>query len=77
MSSCESKHLTGLRRKAVLYAAAVAFLAAVPGLSFSHGHRFLGFACLGVQVVLLALSISCLARSKTDTSGSTASTRTS
>jgi len=53
-----------LRRKAVACAASCAALAGVPALTLAHGHRWVGFACIGVQVVLLVFSIRFLAALK-------------
>lgn len=53
-----------LRRKAVACAACCAALAGVPALTMTHGHRWVGFACIAVQVVLLVFSIHFLATLK-------------
>jgi heme O synthase-like polyprenyltransferase len=53
----ETSEVERLRRLSVVTAALTAALAIVPALTMSHGHLVLGFVCLGVQIVLLALSI--------------------
>ncbi|MGB9028689.1 MAG: hypothetical protein WCC27_01110 [Acidobacteriaceae bacterium] len=53
-----------LRRRAVVTAALVAILSAGPALSMTHGHRLVGFVCIGAQVVLLVIAISLLVRLK-------------
>ncbi|HEY1499689.1 MAG TPA: hypothetical protein VGF88_08940 [Acidobacteriaceae bacterium] len=42
----------------------VAVLAGIPGLTILHNHRWMGFICIGIQVVLLAVALSFLAKAK-------------
>jgi hypothetical protein len=53
-----------LRRKAVVFAAGAAVLAAGPALSMTHGHRILGFVFIGIQVLLLVMAVRFLAEMK-------------
>jgi hypothetical protein len=53
-----------LRRGAVISAAGAAVLAAGPALSLTHGHRWLAFVLIGLQVVLLVEALLLLARMK-------------
>ena len=53
-----------LRRKAVVLAACAACLGGLPALTMMHGHRVLGFAVIGLQIVLLVAAMNLLARSK-------------
>lgn len=46
-----------LRRKAVIFAAACAALGGIPAVTMTHGHRLIGFACIGVQIVLLVIAV--------------------
>jgi hypothetical protein len=51
-----------LRRQGA--AASCASLSAVSVVAFRHGPGWIGFVCLGVQVMLLVLAMSLLAKSK-------------
>jgi hypothetical protein len=53
-----------LRRGAVISAAGAAVLAAGPALWLTHGHRWLAFVFIGLQVVLLVEALLLLARMK-------------
>jgi hypothetical protein len=53
-----------LRRQGAAAAASCASLSAVSVVAFRHGPNWMGFVCLGVQVVLLVLAMSLLAKSK-------------
>lgn len=53
-----------LRRSGTITAAMVAVLAGIPGLTILHNHRWMGFICIGIQVVLLAVALSFLAKAK-------------
>ena len=53
-----------LRRAGVACAAMVAVLAIVPALMMEHGHRWVGFAGIGLQVVLLVIALTLLAKAK-------------
>jgi hypothetical protein len=57
------------RRKAVVCGSSCAALAAIPALTFSHGHPAVGFVSLGVQAVLLVLAIRFIARAKSASNG--------
>lgn len=46
-----------LQKKAVLFAAGAAVLGLAPMLSITHGHRWLGVALIGVQILLLIVAI--------------------
>lgn len=54
-----------LRRKAVIFAAACAALGGIPAVSLPHGHRWIGFAAIAVQIVLLVFAVSFYRRSMT------------
>jgi hypothetical protein len=58
-----------LRRKAVVFAAGAAVLAAGPALSMTHGHRILGFVFIGIQVLLLVMAVRYLAQMRSAKSG--------
>lgn len=45
------------QRKAVVTAAGAAMLGAAPALAMTHGHRWLGFVFIAVQVVLLVAAM--------------------
>jgi len=53
-----------LRRKAVTSAAGAAVLGGFEVISVTHGHRWLAFGFLGLQVVLIVMAIVLLARMK-------------
>ena len=53
-----------LRRGAVISAAGAAVLAAGPAVSLTHGHRWLAFVFIGLQVVLIVEALLLLARLK-------------
>jgi hypothetical protein len=61
MKTAESERL---RRQGAAAAASCASLSAVSVVAFRHGPGWIGFVCLGVQVVLLVVAMSLLARSK-------------
>jgi hypothetical protein len=42
-----------LRRSGAACAAMVAAFAAIPAVAFTSHHRWIGFACIGIQIVLL------------------------
>jgi len=44
---------TELQRKGVVTAAGAAVLAAAPALFMTHGHRWMAFLVIGIQIVLL------------------------
>lgn len=46
-----------LRRKAVILAAACAALGGIPAVTMAHGHRWIGFAAITVQIVLLVFAV--------------------
>ena len=46
-----------LRRKAVIVAAACCALGGVLPITLHHGHRWIGFACMGAQIVLLVVAV--------------------
>ena len=46
-----------LRRKAVIFAAACAALGGIPAVTMTHGHRWIGFAAIAVQIVLLVIAV--------------------
>jgi len=46
-----------LQKKAVVTAAGAAMLGAAPALAMTHGHRWLGFFFIAVQVVLLVAAM--------------------
>jgi hypothetical protein len=48
----------------VISAAGAAVLAVGPALSLTHGHRWLAFVLIGLQVVLLVEALLLLARMK-------------
>lgn len=52
-----------LRRAATVCAAMVAVLAVFPALTMSH-HHWLGFMFIGLQVVLLVVALSLLAKAR-------------
>lgn len=52
------------QRKAVGSAACAACLGIAPMLAITHGHRWLGFALIAVQVVLLVAAMSFLVEMK-------------
>lgn len=45
------------RRQAVIVAAACAALGGILPVTLHHGHRWIGFCCIGAQVFLLVLAI--------------------
>jgi hypothetical protein len=53
-----------LRRKAVVTAAGAAVLGAGPALFMTHGHRWVGFVVIGIQIVLLVAAMRFLRESK-------------
>ena len=53
-----------LRRSAVTSAAGAAVLGGGVAVSMTHGHRWLGFVLIGIQVVLLVEALLLLARLK-------------
>ena len=53
-----------LRRSAATTAAMVAVLAVFPAVTMTHHHLWLGFVGIGLQVVLLAIATSQLAKAK-------------
>jgi hypothetical protein len=48
----------------VVTAAGAAVLGAAPAVSMTHGHRWLGFIFIGIQVVLIVQALALLARMK-------------
>ena len=52
-----------LRRKAVIFAAACAALGGIPAVTMTHGHRWIGFAAIAVQLVLLVCAVNFYRRS--------------
>lgn len=46
-----------LRRKAVIVAAACAALGGIPVVTMTHGHHWIGFTVIAVQVVLLVIAV--------------------
>jgi hypothetical protein len=46
-----------LRRKAVILAAVCAALGGIPAVTMTHGHRWIGFAAIAVQLILLVLAV--------------------
>ncbi len=58
------RKISGLRRRAVLMAAMAAVLGGVPAIGLAHGHHWLSFTCIGLQVILLTLAISYLVRAR-------------
>ncbi|HKO11877.1 MAG TPA: hypothetical protein VJV22_07915 [Acidobacteriaceae bacterium] len=46
-----------LRRKAVIFAAACAALGGIPVVTMTHGHRWIGFAAIAVQLILLVVAV--------------------
>jgi uncharacterized membrane protein len=58
-----------LRRQAAATAASCASLSAVTVVAFRLGPYWIGFVCLGLQVVLLVLAMSLLAKSRQLTAG--------
>ncbi|HEX4310948.1 MAG TPA: hypothetical protein VHZ25_13030 [Acidobacteriaceae bacterium] len=53
-----------LRRSGATTAAMVAVLAVFPTVTMTHHHLWLGFVGIGMQVVLLAIAMSQLAKAK-------------
>jgi hypothetical protein len=45
------------QKKTVFSAAGAAVLGVAPMLAMAHGHRWLGFGLIGVQVVLVVMAI--------------------
>jgi drug/metabolite transporter superfamily protein YnfA len=54
--------MSELRRKAVIAAALCAILGAFVPLGL-HSHRWIAFACIGAQAVLLLTALSCFVQS--------------
>ncbi|HEV2279121.1 MAG TPA: hypothetical protein VGS02_13145 [Acidobacteriaceae bacterium] len=52
-----------LRRKAVIFAAACAAFGGIPAVTMTHGHRWIGFAAIAVQIVLLVFAVNFYRRS--------------
>jgi hypothetical protein len=46
-----------LRRRAVTTAAGAAVLGAAPAVSMTHGHRWLGFVFIGLQVLMIVQAL--------------------
>jgi CHASE2 domain-containing sensor protein len=46
-----------LRRRAVILAAACAALGGIPAVTMTHGHRWIGFAAIAVQLILLVIAV--------------------
>ena len=46
-----------LRRKAVIVAAACCALGGFLPITLHHGHRWIGFACIAMQVLLLVVAV--------------------
>lgn len=46
-----------LRRKAVIVAAACAAMGGFLPITLHHGHRWIGFACIAAQIILLVLAV--------------------
>lgn len=59
-----SSQASELRRRAVVTAAGAAVLGAAPALFITHGHRWIGFLVIGIQVVLLVAAMRFLTESK-------------
>jgi len=53
-----------LRRRAVITAAGAAVLGAAPALFMTHGHRWIAFVVIGIQIVLLVAAMRLLTESK-------------
>lgn len=53
-----------LQRRAVVTAAGVAVLGAGPALFITHGHRWIAFVCIGIQIALLVAAMRFLTESK-------------
>ncbi|HLJ79144.1 MAG TPA: hypothetical protein VKT75_17115 [Acidobacteriaceae bacterium] len=46
-----------LRRKAVIMAATCAALGGIPAVTMTHGHRWIGFTAIAIQIVLLVIAV--------------------
>jgi hypothetical protein len=57
-----SAHSSALRRKAVILAACCAILGGAVPLGL-HSHRWIAFACIGAQAVLLVTALSFFVKS--------------
>lgn len=57
-----------LRRKAVIFAAACAALGGIPAITMTHGHRWIAFAAIAVQIVLLVFAVNFYRQSMTQMS---------
>jgi len=53
-----------LQRKAVVTAAGAAALGAAPALSMAHGHHWLGFSFIGLQLVLIVMAMNFVVQMK-------------
>ena len=45
------------RRQAVIVAAACAAMGGILPVTLHHGHRWIGFALIGVQIILLVIAV--------------------
>jgi intracellular septation protein A len=54
--------MTAMRRKAILFAALCAILGGFIAFDL-HGHRWIAFACIGAQAILLVTALSLFVRS--------------
>lgn len=59
-----SSQASELQRRAVVTAAGAAVLGAAPALFIMHGHRWIGFLVIGIQIVLLVAAMRFLTEAK-------------